>query len=109
MDPLGWILLAVCAVILGNLVVAIACLIISRTGDPPGPLRVLAGLLLLLDIPPILMVVPGMFGPSPDEILGMGEGWRLLAITIFLLFLLPGLFLLWAAFKRRPHLQARPP
>ena len=105
MDTLGVILLLLLAVLLANIVTAVACFIISRTRYVPPWLRVLAGFLLVLDLPPMLIVFPGMFGPSHDEILGWGEGWRMLTITIFLLFLLPGIFLYWAAFKtdRPPH------
>jgi hypothetical protein len=105
METLGVILLFLLAVLLANIVTAVAFFIISRTRYVPAWLRVLAGFLLVLDLPPMLIVFPGMFGPSRDEILGWGEGWRGLAITIFLLFLIPGIFLCWAVFKahRPPH------
>ena len=100
MDTLGVILVLILLLFLANIVTGVACVIISRTRSVAGWLRVLAGVLIVLDLPPILIVLPGIFGPAHDEILGMGEGWRLFAITIFLLFLLPGAFLYWSAFKR---------
>jgi hypothetical protein len=102
MDTLTTIFLYAVALFLGNLVTACSCLLLSRTQPVRRALRILAGFLLALDLGLMAMVLPVIFGPSNDEITGWGGGWNLIALTIFLLFLLPGMFLFWAAFKHEP-------